>query len=65
MGREQLEHFRTDPAATGSATSWRRSTARCSHMKDEAANSADPNDRATLESGVRASSCARATASAS
>ena len=49
MGREQLEHFRTI------LNSWKRDLMEevdrtMSHMKDEAANPPDPNDRATLES---------------
>jgi DnaK suppressor protein len=49
MGREQLEHFR------GILSSWKRDLMEevdrtMSHMKDEAANPPDPNDRATLES---------------
>ncbi len=49
MGREQLEHFRTI------LSSWKRDLMEevdrtMSHMKDEAANPPDPNDRATLES---------------
>lgn len=49
MGREQLEHFR------GILNSWKRDLMEevdrtMSHMKDEAANPPDPNDRATLES---------------
>jgi len=48
-GREQLEHFR------GILSSWKRDLMEevdrtMSHMKDEAANPPDPNDRATLES---------------
>ena len=49
MGREQLEHFRTI------LSNWKRDLMEevdrtMSHMKDEAANPPDPNDRATLES---------------
>ena len=49
MGRDQLEHFRTI------LNSWKRDLMEevdrtMSHMKDEAANPPDPNDRATLES---------------
>ncbi len=49
MGREQLDHFR------GILSSWKRDLMEevdrtMSHMKDEAANPPDPNDRATLES---------------
>ncbi len=49
MGREQLEHFR------GILSVWKRDLMEevdrtMSHMKDEAANPPDPNDRATLES---------------
>jgi DnaK suppressor protein len=49
MGRDQLEHFR------GILSSWKRDLMEevdrtMSHMKDEAANPPDPNDRATLES---------------
>jgi DnaK suppressor protein len=49
MGREQLDHFRTI------LSSWKRDLMEevdrtMSHMKDEAANPPDPNDRATLES---------------
>jgi len=49
MGREQLEHFRVI------LNSWKRDLMEevdrtMSHMKDEAANPPDPNDRATLES---------------
>jgi len=49
MGREQLDHFR------GILNSWKRDLMEevdrtMSHMKDEAANPPDPNDRATLES---------------
>ncbi|MFM7397339.1 MAG: RNA polymerase-binding protein DksA [Gammaproteobacteria bacterium] len=48
MSREQLEHFRTI------LESWKRDLMRevdrtVSHMKDEAANFPDPNDRATQE----------------
>ena len=48
MSREQLEHFRTI------LQSWKRDLMRevdrtVSHMKDEAANFPDPNDRATQE----------------
>jgi len=49
MGREQLEHFRVI------LNSWKRDLMEevdrtMLHMKDEAANPPDPNDRATLES---------------
>jgi len=49
MGREQLDHFR------GILSSWKRDLMEevdrtMTHMKDEAANPPDPNDRATLES---------------
>ncbi len=49
MGRDQLEHFR------GILSSWKRDLMEevdrtMTHMKDEAANPPDPNDRATLES---------------
>ncbi len=49
MGREQLEHFR------GILSNWKRDLMEevdrtMTHMKDEAANPPDPNDRATLES---------------
>jgi len=49
MGRDQLGHFR------GILSSWKRDLMEevdrtMSHMKDEAANPPDPNDRATLES---------------
>jgi DnaK suppressor protein len=49
MGRDQLDHFR------GILASWKRDLMEevdrtMSHMKDEAANPPDPNDRATLES---------------
>jgi DnaK suppressor protein len=49
MGRDQLDHFR------GILSSWKRDLMEevdrtMSHMKDEAANPPDPNDRATLES---------------
>lgn len=49
MGREQLDHFR------GILNSWKRDLMEevdrtMLHMKDEAANPPDPNDRATLES---------------
>ena len=49
MGREQLDHFR------GILSSWKRDLMEevdrtMLHMKDEAANPPDPNDRATLES---------------
>jgi DnaK suppressor protein len=49
MGREQLGHFR------GILSNWKRDLMEevdrtMSHMKDEAANPPDPNDRATLES---------------
>ena len=49
MGREQLEHFRSI------LSNWKRDLMEevdrtMSHMKDEAANPPDPNDRATLES---------------
>jgi DnaK suppressor protein len=49
MGRDQLEHFR------GILSSWKRDLMEevdrtMLHMKDEAANPPDPNDRATLES---------------
>jgi DnaK suppressor protein len=49
MGRDQLDHFRTILA------SWKQDLMEevdrtMSHMKDEAANPPDPNDRATLES---------------
>jgi DnaK suppressor protein len=49
MGREQLDHFR------GILSNWKRDLMEevdrtMSHMKDEAANPPDPNDRATLES---------------
>jgi DnaK suppressor protein len=48
MGREQLEHFRTILAT------WKRDLMEevdrtVTHMKDEAANFPDPNDRATQE----------------
>jgi len=49
MGREQLDHFRSI------LSSWKRDLMEevdrtMTHMKDEAANPPDPNDRATLES---------------
>ena len=49
MGRDQLDHFR------GILSSWKRDLMEevdrtMLHMKDEAANPPDPNDRATLES---------------
>ncbi len=49
MGREQLDHFRNI------LSSWKRDLMEevdrtMNHMKDEAANPPDPNDRATLES---------------
>jgi DnaK suppressor protein len=49
MGREQLDHFR------GILSNWKRDLMEevdrtMIHMKDEAANPPDPNDRATLES---------------
>lgn len=49
MSREQLDHFR------GILSNWKRDLMEevdrtMSHMKDEAANPPDPNDRATLES---------------
>ena len=49
MGKLQLEHFRTI------LRSWKRDLMEevdrtVTHMKDEAANPPDPNDRATLES---------------
>ncbi len=49
MGREQLDHFRTI------LQTWKRDLMEevdrtMTHMKDEAANPPDPNDRATLES---------------
>jgi DnaK suppressor protein len=49
MGRDQLEHFRSI------LSNWKRDLMEevdrtMSHMKDEAANPPDPNDRATLES---------------
>jgi DnaK suppressor protein len=49
MGKEQLDHFRSI------LTSWKRDLMEevdrtMTHMKDEAANPPDPNDRATLES---------------
>ena len=49
MGREQLDHFR------GILSNWKRDLMEevdrtMLHMKDEAANPPDPNDRATLES---------------
>lgn len=49
MGRDQLEHFRVI------LSSWKRDLMEevdrtMTHMKDEAANPPDPNDRATLES---------------
>ena len=49
MGRDQLDHFRDI------LSSWKRDLMEevdrtMSHMKDEAANPPDPNDRATLES---------------
>ena len=49
MGRDQLDHFRVI------LSSWKRDLMEevdrtMSHMKDEAANPPDPNDRATLES---------------
>ncbi len=49
MGKEQLEHFRTILSV------WKRDLMMevdrtVTHMKDEAANPPDPNDRATLES---------------
>ena len=49
MGRDQLDHFR------GILSSWKRDLMMevdrtMTHMKDEAANPPDPNDRATLES---------------
>ncbi len=49
MGREQLDHFRVI------LSSWKRDLMEevdrtMLHMKDEAANPPDPNDRATLES---------------
>jgi DnaK suppressor protein len=49
MGNQQLEHFRTI------LSTWKRDLMvevdrTVTHMKDEAANPPDPNDRATLES---------------
>jgi DnaK suppressor protein len=49
MGRDQLDHFRDI------LSSWKRDLMEevdrtMTHMKDEAANPPDPNDRATLES---------------
>ena len=49
MGRDQLDHFRVI------LNTWKRDLMEevdrtMSHMKDEAANPPDPNDRATLES---------------
>ena len=49
MGKEQLAHFRTI------LSTWKRELMEevdrtVTHMKDEAANPPDPNDRATLES---------------
>ncbi len=49
MGREHLDHFRTI------LSTWKRDLMEevdrtMTHMKDEAANPPDPNDRATLES---------------
>ncbi|MGH8129373.1 MAG: RNA polymerase-binding protein DksA [Steroidobacteraceae bacterium] len=49
MGRDQLDHFR------GILSNWKRDLMEevdrtMTHMKDEAANPPDPNDRATLES---------------
>jgi DnaK suppressor protein len=49
MGRDQLEHFRRI------LSNWKRDLMEevdrtMTHMKDEAANPPDPNDRATLES---------------
>lgn len=49
MSRDQLDHFR------GILSNWKRDLMEevdrtMSHMKDEAANPPDPNDRATLES---------------
>jgi DnaK suppressor protein len=49
MGRDQLDHFR------GILHTWKRDLMEevdrtMNHMKDEAANPPDPNDRATLES---------------
>lgn len=49
MGRDQLDHFRTI------LESWKQDLMEevdrtMTHMKDEAANPPDPNDRATLES---------------
>ena len=49
MGKEQLAHFRTI------LNTWKRDLMEevdrtMTHMKDEAANPPDPNDRATLES---------------
>jgi DnaK suppressor protein len=49
MGRDQLEHFRLI------LSNWKRDLMEevdrtMTHMKDEAANPPDPNDRATLES---------------
>lgn len=49
MGRDQLDHFR------GILNTWKRDLMEevdrtMLHMKDEAANPPDPNDRATLES---------------
>jgi DnaK suppressor protein len=49
MGREQLDHFRSI------LSNWKRDLMEevdrtMTHMKDEAANPPDPNDRATLES---------------
>jgi len=49
MGKDQLEHFRAI------LNSWKRDLMEevdrtMTHMKDEAANPPDPNDRATLES---------------
>jgi DnaK suppressor protein len=49
MGRDQLEHFRSI------LSNWKRDLMEevdrtMTHMKDEAANPPDPNDRATLES---------------
>jgi DnaK suppressor protein len=49
MGKEQIEHFRNI------LTTWKKDLMEevdrtVTHMKDEAANPPDPNDRATLES---------------
>ena len=48
MSREQLEHFRTI-LETWKGDLMREVDRTVSHMKDEAANFPDPNDRATQE----------------